>query len=92
MFFHPPVMDVAMRVVNPLFADYLKDNPLHAPCYQTAGAAGIDLRACIATKTTLYPGNTLCIWSGIAFHIADPNRAALSSQPLSLPSRRLRAP
>ncbi len=77
MFFHPPVMDVAMRIVNPLFADYLKDNPLHAPCYHTEGAAGIDLRACVATKTTLYPGDKFCVGSGIAVHIADPNACAI---------------
>ncbi len=52
-----------------------KEIPL--PHYATAGAAGIDLRACLKETATLLPGETLLIPTGIAIHIADPSLAAL---------------
>ncbi|GAC1302963.1 MAG: dUTP diphosphatase [Steroidobacteraceae bacterium] len=47
--------------------------PLHA----TAGAAGMDLRACIAAPLVLLPGTAELIATGIALHIEDPELAAL---------------
>jgi len=49
----------------------------HLPAYATAGAAGLDLRACIATSITLAPGQTELIPTGLAIHIGDPGYAAL---------------
>lgn len=54
--------------------DRLKDN---LPAYATPGAAGLDLRACLAAPTELAPGATTLVPTGIALHIADPGLAAL---------------
>ena len=47
------------------------------PAYATAGAAGLDLRACIDTPITLSPGQTELIPTGLAIHIGDPGYAAI---------------
>jgi dUTP pyrophosphatase len=47
------------------------------PQYATAGAAGLDLRACIDAPLTLAPGETRLIPTGLAIHLADPGYAAL---------------
>ena len=46
------------------------------PEYATAGAAGIDLRACLDEPLDLSPGDTHLIPSGIAVHLEDPGLAA----------------
>ena len=46
------------------------------PAYGSAGAAGLDLRACIDEAITLNPGETKLIPSGMAIHLADPGLAA----------------
>jgi len=51
------------------------DFPL--PAYATSGSAGLDLRAMLQADTTLEPGQTLLIPTGLSLHIADPNLAAL---------------
>lgn len=52
----------------------LRDN---LPAYGTAGAAGLDLRACIDAPLTLPPGATELIPAGLAIHIGDPGYAAM---------------
>jgi dUTP pyrophosphatase len=52
----------------------LKDN---LPHYATAGAAGLDLRACIDQPIELRPGATELVPSGIAIHLTDPGLAAI---------------
>ena len=47
------------------------------PRYSTAGAAGLDLRACIHKPLTLAPGTAELVPSGIAIHLADPGLAAM---------------
>lgn len=47
------------------------------PVYGTPGAAGLDLRACIAAPLTLAPSETVLVSSGIAIHLADPSLAAM---------------
>ncbi|MCY4469950.1 MAG: dUTP diphosphatase [Thiotrichales bacterium] len=51
------------------------ESPL--PRYETEGAAGLDLRACVDAPTVIAPGGTLLVSSGIAIHIADPGLAAV---------------
>ena len=55
------------------------DRRLHdaLPQYATAGAAGLDLRACIDAPLVLKPGDSALVPSGIAIHLADPGLAAL---------------
>jgi dUTP pyrophosphatase len=52
----------------------LRDAP---PQYASAGAAGLDLRACIEAPLELRPGRSALVPSGIAIHLADPGLAAL---------------
>nr|WP_197054484.1 dUTP diphosphatase [Nitrosococcus oceani] len=52
-----------------------KEFPL--PDYATAGAAGLDLRACIERPLAILPGATKLIPTGLAIYIADPRFAAV---------------
>ena len=47
------------------------------PHYATAGAAGLDLRACIDAPLSLLPGDSQIVPSGIAIHVRDPGYAAM---------------
>jgi dUTP pyrophosphatase len=47
------------------------------PAYATAGAAGLDLRACIDQAIEIRPGQSELIASGMAIHLADPELAAI---------------
>jgi dUTP pyrophosphatase len=47
------------------------------PHYATAGAAGLDLRACIEKELKLEPGDSRLVSSGIAIHVGDPGYAAI---------------
>ena len=47
------------------------------PHYATAGAAGLDLRACLDAPLALSPGDSQLVSSGIAIHIGDPGFAAI---------------
>ena len=49
----------------------------HLPAYATAGAAGLDLRACIDGPLTIAPGDTHLVSTGVAIHIGDPGYAAV---------------
>ena len=47
------------------------------PHYGSAGAAGLDLRACVDRELILGPGESQLVSSGIAIHVADPGHAAV---------------
>ena len=47
------------------------------PHYASAGAAGLDLRACIEKEVVLNPGESQLVSSGIAIHVADRGYAAV---------------
>ena len=66
----PPA--IAYRVLDPRLGDTI---PL--PGYASAGAAGLDLRACPPEPIELHPGETTLVPTGLAIHIADPGLAAL---------------
>ena len=59
-----------IKILDPRLRDSL-------PHYATAGAAGLDLRACIEKPITLVPGAAELVPSGIAIHLADPGLAAI---------------
>ncbi len=63
---------IDIKILDPRIG---RDIPL--PEYATAGSAGMDLRACLATALTLEPGQTELIPTGIALHIGDPGLAAV---------------
>jgi dUTP pyrophosphatase len=47
------------------------------PRYASAGAAGLDLRACIAEPLVLAPGRAELVPSGMAIHLGDSGYAAM---------------
>jgi dUTP pyrophosphatase len=47
------------------------------PHYASAGAAGLDLRACLQAALTLAPGDSQLVPSGIAIHLGDAGYAAM---------------
>jgi dUTP pyrophosphatase len=47
------------------------------PHYASAGAAGLDLRACLDEALLLAPGESQLVPSGIAIHVGDPGYAAV---------------
>ena len=49
----------------------------HLPEYSTPGSAGLDLRACLDKDTTVVPGQTILVPTGIAINIKDPRYAAV---------------
>ena len=59
-----------VKILDPRLRDAL-------PQYSTAGAAGLDLRACIGEPMTLVPGAAELIPSGIAINLSDPGLSAI---------------
>ncbi len=47
------------------------------PRYETADAAGLDLRACLNETLVIQPGETHLIPTGISIYIGDPNLTAI---------------
>jgi dUTP pyrophosphatase len=47
------------------------------PQYATAGAAGLDLRACVDKEIVLPAGEAQLVPTGIAIHVGDPGYAAV---------------
>ena len=60
-----------VKILDPRMRDQL-------PAYATAGAAGLDLRACIEQTIEIAPGTTHLIPTGLAIHIGDPGYAAIA--------------
>ncbi len=60
-----------VKILDPRMRDQL-------PAYATAGAAGLDLRACIDEAMQIEPATTHLIPTGLAIHIADPGYAAIA--------------
>lgn len=52
-----------------------KEFPL--PRYETADAAGLDLRACLNETLVIQPGETHLIPTGISIYIGEPNLTAI---------------
>jgi dUTP pyrophosphatase len=64
------VRKLEVRVLDPRIRENL-------PHYATAGAAGLDLRACLDTPLVLEPGASELVHTGLAIHLADPGLAAV---------------
>ena len=62
---------IDVKILDPRLHDNL-------PNYATAGAAGLDLRACIDAAIELNPGQTQLVPSGLAIHLSDPGLAAVA--------------
>ena len=63
---------VQLRTLDPRLG---REIPL--PEYATEGSAGLDLRACLDGPTSVAPGETLLVSTGLAIHLADPGYAAV---------------
>ncbi len=63
---------IQLKILDPRIG---KDIAL--PEYATAGSAGMDLRAALDKTTTIKPGETLLIPTGISIYVEDPNMAAV---------------
>ena len=63
---------IKLRILDPRIG---REFPL--PRQATAGAAGMDLRACIDAPLLLAPGAAELIATGISIYLEDPNLAAL---------------
>lgn len=64
--------NIKIKIINPLMGSSI---PL--PEYETAGSAGLDLRACLDTKMNLEAGMSKLIPIGFAMHLDDPELAAM---------------
>jgi len=63
---------IQLKILDPRLG-----NEIALPSYATHGSAGLDLRACLEQATTLNPGESLLIPTGMAIHIQDPHLAAV---------------
>lgn len=63
---------IEARIVNPLLGD-----EIDAPIYATAGAAAMDLRACIEGPIDIPPGKNALIKTGLAINMMDPSLVAV---------------
>ena len=63
---------IQLKILDPRIG---KDIAL--PEYATAGSAGMDLRAALEQTTTINPGETLLIPTGLSIYVEDPNMAAI---------------
>ena len=66
-----------MHKVQLKILDARLGNEIPLPEYMTAGAAGMDLRACLNEPLEIRPGETHLIPTGLAIHIDDDNVAAV---------------
>lgn len=64
--------NIKLKILDPRIG-----NEFPLPAYATAGAAGLDLRACLDATLTLTPGATQLIPTGLAIHIGDTQLAAI---------------
>ena len=63
-------LQVELKILDPRLNENM-------PAYATTGSAGLDLRACINEATTIQPGETTLIPTGMAIHIENPAYAAM---------------
>ena len=63
-------MKLDIKLLDPRLRDNL-------PHYATAGAAGLDLRACIEESAVLRAGEAQLVPTGIAIHLEDAGYAAM---------------
>ena len=63
---------IQLKILDPRIG-----NEIALPEYATAGSAGMDLRAALEKTTTINPGETLLIPTGLSIYVEDRNMAAV---------------
>ena len=63
---------IQLKILDPRLG-----NEFPLPSYATAGAAGMDMRACVDAPLEIAPGETHLIPTGLAIHIEEPGLAAM---------------
>jgi deoxyuridine 5'-triphosphate nucleotidohydrolase len=66
-----------MRKIQLKILDPRLGSEFPLPHYATAGAAGMDMRACVEAPLEIAPGETHLIPTGIAIHIEEQGLAAM---------------
>ncbi len=66
-----------MRSIQLKILDSRLGDSIALPHYATGGSAGLDMCACIDKATTLAPGQTVLVPTGLAMHIEDNKLAAV---------------
>jgi len=66
-----------MQKIQLKILDSRLGNEFPLPHYATAGAAGMDMRACVDAPLEIAPGETHLIPTGLAIHIVDEGLAAM---------------
>lgn len=67
----------ALKPVQLKIVDSRLGKEIPLPGHATGGSAGMDLRACVESSTTVEAGETLLIPTGFAMHISNPDMAAV---------------
>jgi dUTP pyrophosphatase len=63
---------IQLKILDPRLG-----NEFPLPHYATAGAAGMDMRACVDAPLEIAPGETRLIPTGLAIHIEEAGLAAM---------------
>ena len=63
---------IQLKILDPRLG-----NEFPLPHYATAGAAGMDMRACVDAPLEIAPGETRLIPTGLAIHIEEEGLAAM---------------
>lgn len=63
---------IQMKILDPRIG-----TEFEIPDYATDGSAGMDLRACVDKATTITPGQTILIPTGMSIYVANPGLAAV---------------
>ena len=63
---------IQLKILDPRLG-----NEFPLPHYATAGAAGMDMRACVDAPLEIAPGDTHLIPTGLAIHIEEAGLAAM---------------
>jgi len=63
---------IQLKILDPRLG-----NEFPLPHYATAGAAGMDMRACVDAPVAIAPGETHLIPTGLAIHIEEQGLAAM---------------
>lgn len=63
---------IQLKILDPRLG-----HTIELPDYATTGSAGLDLRACLESKITISPQETVLIPTGLAIYISDPTLAAV---------------